>query len=148
MNYKKNITFSLVIVGTIPILSFLVSEYPANIGLCKYAYDSIGQLQGRTCIVDLSFLQPLFFLSLVTFIFLLPLYFLKEGVYLSWRKFALWYLPIVTFALIISPASEGNGLMSVGVGGDRESLTFFFSGLFAIISLILIIYKSIKLRGA
>ena len=78
MNYKKNIIFSLVSVGIIPILSFFVSEYPINIGLCRYVYNSTGELQGRNCIIDLGFLQPLFFLSLVTFIFLPPSTFSKK----------------------------------------------------------------------
>jgi len=83
--------------------------------------------------------------SFVIFIFLLPLYFLKEGVYLAWRKFGLWYLPIV--AVLILLAGGGSNGFNPGYGFDSESLTFFFSGLFALISLILIVSKSIKLKG-
>jgi len=146
MNYKKQNGVLLLISGIIPVISFLVTEYPNQIGLCKIVYGVSGEIQGRSCLFELGFLQPLFFLSFVAFIFLIPLYFLKEAVYLSWRKFAVWYLPIVAILILLAGSSGGNGF-NPGYGMDSESLTFFFSGLFAIISFILIIYKSIKLRG-
>jgi hypothetical protein len=89
--------------------------------------------------------QISFLFCFVFFIFSIPLYFFKEAVYLAWRKFALWYLPIV--AVLILSAGGGSNGFNPGYGMDTESLTFFFSGLFAFISLVLIIYKSIKLRG-
>jgi hypothetical protein len=82
----------------------------------------------------------LFFLSGILFVRLKI-----HPAYLAWRKFALWYLPIV--AIFILSAGGGSNGFNPGYGMDSESLTFFFSGLFAFISLILIIYKSVKLKG-
>jgi hypothetical protein len=143
MNYKKNILlFESILLALI--FGLVTIDVLTRKGLCDY--DIITGLKYFRCVAE-PFLQIISLFVVLAFIFLLPLYFLKEAVYLSWRKFALWYFPIVALILLFSPTSEGNGLMSVGVGGDRESLTFFFSGLFAFISLVLIIYKSIKLRG-
>ncbi len=75
------------------------------------------------------------------------LYFLKEAAYLSWRKFALRYLLVVAVILMLSANNGGGNGFNPGYGFDTESLTFFFSGLFFLVSLLLIIIKSWKLRG-
>lgn len=148
MNYKKQIRVLLVVFFLIPALSFVVTSYPTEFGLCKRVYESAEDLWGsRICIINMQFFQPLFFLSAVFFIFLIPLYFLKEAIYLSWRKFALWYLPIVGIILMLSSLNSGGNGFNPGYGFDTESLTFFFSGLFALISLLIIAVKSYKLRG-
>jgi len=147
MNYKKEIKISLLVLFVTYSLVVLFGVNNIFIsGDCVAVHGGIfSRCLGIALFPD-KFQSISFFLF-----FLLPflslLFFTKEAVYLAWRKFVLWYFPTVALILLFSPASEGNGLMSIGVGGDRESLTFFFSGLFAIISLFLIIYKSIKLRG-
>jgi hypothetical protein len=147
MNYKKQIKIFFLIVLACFVL--LIAS-----GLIKFLFGSdecTQYFEGRhfwLCLGAVFFpdkYQMLTFFSVVLLFFLPPLYFLKEAVYLAWRKFALWYLPIV--AVLILSAGGGSNGFNPGYGFDRESLTFFFSGLFAVISLILIIYKSTKLRG-
>jgi hypothetical protein len=142
MNYKKQILFLEGIFFSLIGLLFVIDYYSRDGALCDY--DVISGVKYLHCVL-LPFTQLIVLFSFVAFVFLIPLYFLKEAVYLSWRKFALWYLPIVA-VLILSAGGSGSGF-NPGYGMDTESLTFFFSGLFAIISLILIVYKSIKLRG-
>ena len=146
MNYKKQVKISLLISVFITVIAFVITSFPTEIGFCRNIYANSGYLMGSNCLVGMNIFSILFFFSSTTFFSLIPLYFLKEGVYLSWKKFALWYIPIVAIILLISPQSGGGGF-NPGYGFDQESLTFFFSGLFAVISLILITYKSIKLRG-
>lgn len=142
MNYKKQI--GIVAGVLLAVLSgiWMVETYTPG-GLCDY--DVITGLKYFNCVAEPAFqVIGLFLIAIIIFLF--PLYFLKEGVYLSWRKFALWYLPIaIIFILLVG--GSGSGGFNPGYGFDTESLTFFFSGLFAVISLILIIYKSIALRG-
>lgn len=146
MNYRKQIGRLLVVFFLVPSLAFLITSYPTKFGLCKHFFTSPGDLWGSTtCLINMEIFQPLFLFSVAIFIILIPLYFLKEAVYKTWRVFAVIYLPIVA-VLILSSGSGGNGF-NPGVGFDSESLTFFFSGLFAFISTILIIYKSMRLRG-
>lgn len=87
----------------------------------------------------------LFSLSLIVISFiLLPL---REETFFAWKKFAKIYLPIA-FAIILLFAfsSGGGGNWGLGGGMDTEGVTIFLSGLFFLISLILIVYKSWKLR--
>jgi hypothetical protein len=70
----------------------------------------------------------------------------KYPVYLSWRNFALLYIPLsLLIVLTSSDTPHGNGGFSYS--SDREFGTFAFPFLFVVISLILIVYKSTKLRG-
>jgi hypothetical protein len=87
--------------------------------------------------------QMLAIFSLVSFILSVIIYFLREEIFLSWWKFVKYYLPIAFF-LILGFSSGGGG--SFSMGNDMEAMIFFTAGLYFIISLVLIIYKSIKLR--
>jgi hypothetical protein len=142
MNYKKQIRLVLFCIFLLLILLSVSSiQYFFLEGECVNGFGGhIGE-----CLLFAIFPGSISLFSFVVFIFSIPLYFLKEGVYFAWRKFALWYLPIV--AILILSAGGGSNGFNPGYGMDTESLTFFFSGLFALISLVLIIYKSIKLRG-
>jgi hypothetical protein len=131
MNYKKQILLKIIITGLGLIASIVFLCNPGSGSIC---YGRYGE-NFPSVFLLLALLFPIF----------TAFYFLKEAVYLSWRKFAVWYLPIVAI-LILLAGGGGNGF-NPGYGMDSESLTFFFSGLFAIISFILIVYKSIKLRG-
>ncbi|MFA6493660.1 MAG: hypothetical protein WCT49_01290 [Candidatus Paceibacterota bacterium] len=84
-------------------------------------------------------LQAIGVLSLCLFIFLPPLYFLREEVYLAWRKFALWYLPIVAIPISFAGNSDSFGL-------TRELFTFYFSILFLTFSICIMIFKQLELK--
>jgi hypothetical protein len=138
MNYKKQIILSLVV-----IIAFSAGLAIPGIrdlffsGECARHY---GEHFGR-CLEVAMFpdeYQSLSLFLVILAIFHIILYFLKSHVYRSWRTFALVYLPIVGIILFIAPTSAGN------FGFDRESLTFFFSGVFAIVSAILMIVKSVR----
>lgn len=139
MNYKKQIILLLsvlvviVFFGVLKLLN-IQSEY------------CMGIIQ---CFPRLIFSAPYQYFvlpSLAVIPILFIMLFLKENVYLSWRKFALFYIPIAAFFISLSPESSGNGFFTVSLGFTREVAAMTFSGLFLIISLILIGYKSLKLR--
>ena len=85
--------------------------------------------------------------SLSVLLSLLPLYFLKEGVFKTWRTFALIYLPIAIFLIVISPEQLDQSFLGMSYGADRESTTIATAGLFVLVSYIIIIYKSYSLRS-
>ena len=60
----------------------------------------------------------------------------------SWLRFAKYYLPIAAALIILSPVSDGSIF-----GFDKEFMTWLLSGIFLVVSLILIIYKQIRLRA-
>ncbi|MCK9351202.1 MAG: hypothetical protein WCT49_00895 [Candidatus Paceibacterota bacterium] len=142
MNYKKQIKMAFIIAFLFylfPVFSLYREMFPD--GECELNHN--GNILRCLFFVLLPGLVALWMVVLM--FFLVALYFLKEAIFLSWRKFAVWYLPIVlAFTFLIGGGSNG---FNPGYGFDTESLTFFFSGLFALVSVILIIYKSIKLRG-
>ena len=95
-----------------------------------------------------SLIQTLGLFSLVIFVTSIILFFLREQIFHSWLRFAKWYLPIATLLILISSDSGGGLFIGFGGGYDREGMIWFTSGLFLIISLILIAVKSWKLRKA
>jgi hypothetical protein len=74
------------------------------------------------------------------FIFSMATYFLQEKTFFAWKKLTLWWLIVSFFLIIISPTDDNF------FGNIRENLTFIFSGVYVFVSIILIIYKSIKFR--
>lgn len=89
-------------------------------------------------------LEPLFFYSITLILLSSILYFLREGVFRSWLRFTKWYLSFAALAIILSLGSHGGW----GVGNifDTELVIMFSAGFFFIISLVLIVYKSYRLR--
>jgi len=67
----------------------------------------------------------------------------SKKIFHSWLKFAIPYLVLATILISISPSSNA------GIYGlDSELIAWFTSGLFLIISLLIISIKSWKLRKA
>jgi len=130
------------------VLSVIFSE-PLRFGVCRNIYTWIPQNDGvevTGCSDDTGIAQAPGMFSFIVFLLSLILLFLHKEIFQSWKIFTYWWLPI-SFLFILGAPSSGGG--SIGIGGsiDREIVTWWFAGLFLVISLILIIYKSIKLRG-
>jgi len=140
MGYKKQVRLLLILTFVLTVGIFAVFYFE------KESLSILSELFGKR--IYYSDIAPagesIFFLSATLLLSLIPLYFLKEGIYKAWRKFAVIYLPIAILWIAASDPYGGGGY--VGMLDSREQVTFFVSGLFLLISLILIIYKSIKLR--
>jgi hypothetical protein len=147
MKYYERILWGILVISPLTFFYELSLLFPNNFGYCDKGDDVCGVLyapyQETASLVS--------FISILLFYVSLILLVRKKAypAYLAWRKFAIWYLSITAsllFILWIRSGGVGSGF-NPGYGFDTESLVFFFSGLFAIISIILILYKSIKLRG-
>jgi cytochrome bd-type quinol oxidase subunit 2 len=127
----KNKTLIVILFISLILLAgtFLVCPTPTDVCL---RYDELS-------VFLILFSAPVFLLSLI-------LLFLREEIFRSWKHFAYWWLPISAFFIMLAPSTD-RGSFDFGMGFDREAVTWFFAVLFFLISLILIIYKSIKLRG-
>ena len=88
--------------------------------------------------------QFLFLFSIILIIVNFPLTFLKKEIFTSWWKFARIYVPISAILTILSGSGRGGGY--IGLTSDYESTAWFTAGLFFILSLIIIIYKTISIR--
>lgn len=89
-------------------------------------------------------------LSFVLFsisIFLLSLIFLftREEIFRFWVKFAKYYLPIAALLIILSPETGGGGF-GLSLGFDAELTTWWTAGVFFIVSIVIIIYRTISIR--
>ncbi|MFC1775669.1 hypothetical protein ACFLY0_02360 [Patescibacteria group bacterium] len=128
--YKRNIIKYLEISFVGIILSLILLNAP-EIGFCVNCYG----------LADVGQPLSLLFLSLVViFTFL---FFAKKMVFTTWKKFAIPYLIFSTIILLI-PSGGMGGFM--GGGPDNEFFAIILSGLFLIISLLIIAIKSWKLR--
>ena len=87
-----------------------------------------------------------FFWFLVPVVFIFPFsvvtYFLKDQIFHSWIKFTYYWIPISMFLVLIIPGGGGRGSFPSLI--DAESISIIMSGLYLIISLIIVIIGSIK----
>lgn len=96
-----------------------------------------------------------FFTNLGTFIFsfslalsltLFLLLFFRETVFTAWKKFAKWYIPIAAILIFLTAGTFTGGSWGPSTDLDAEGMSILASVLFFFISLIVIGWKSWKLR--
>ncbi len=101
----------------------------------KFCFRFFDNLLIRTIALSLLPFLPLFLLSLIT-------YKMKDEVFTAWISFAKWWVPLSMFAILITPVDDG-GSWSIPLKGPVALLT---TGLFFVISLIIICWKHFALR--
>lgn len=131
INQKVVLYFSLLI-----LVIHSVAKYSTEIGLCPSYPNNCN---------DVSYIVVIYtFIFIFVFLFSIITFFMKEKVASSWRFFSVWavvlslilitFLPTYTHGLDFVPLTKGTGILAL-------------STLYAFISLILIIFKSIQLRN-
>jgi len=130
---KKNILW-MSLIGT-SIFSFL---------LFLVLNDSCGNYY-EFCKSTFVLTTNLLFIFPVIFLFSLITYKMRESTFRSWLHFSYWWVSISVLLVLIIPNGQGGGYMPSLL--DKESVAFIMSFFYSVISLILITYKSIKLRG-
>jgi len=93
---------------------------------------------------DYSITDPLVNLAIGVTLASFLSYVSDERVQRSWKRLAVWLIPTMLVITYITP-SDADNLLS-GVTG-REPVSIALSAIFFLVSLILIAYKSWKLRG-
>jgi hypothetical protein len=69
-------------------------------------------------------------------------FFQKEEIFFSWRKFTFGYLLFYAFVLIVSPW-QADAYIPI----SKETMSFLFTGIYAIASIIFVFTKACKLKG-
>lgn len=87
-----------------------------------------------------SIAQVLLVYSVVHLLIFLVLRIVVSSIFDSWKILAFIYLPLALMLIIITP--ETGGFMQP----DREIMTWWTAGGFVVISLVLIVYKQIRLK--
>jgi len=88
-------------------------------------------------------IMGLFLFPLFIFIATLLMNRKKEAVFDSWWKFTRVYIPLSFFLILITPGGPSSGLINI----DSELVTWWLSGIFLFVSIVLIMVKSRKLRS-
>ena len=126
----KKTVFLTSLVGTL--VAYVLTD-PLRFGFCRNIYtfgESVGCLDELVPMFGLViglFAVTLLILSAVT-------YFLKEGVFRAWVRFAYWWIPVSLVFIYLAGGWSGGGFGIPNVL-DQESVAIIFSGLFVIISL-------------
>jgi hypothetical protein len=84
----------------------------------------------------------LFLFSIVVLIFSSVTYFLKEDIFRFWIKFTYYWIPISMLLVLAIPSNSSGGFFPSLI--DKESVAILMSGLFCIISFIIIIVMFVK----
>ena len=126
---KKNILFSsfslsLVFLGT---LYYIENVCRSGSFRCSSLYEIVWMVSG--------IFLPIFISSCI-------LYFIKDEIFYTWKTFTEKYIIVYLLILIISPS-----ITDAYIPISKETMSLLFSVVYFLLSLILIIYKSIKLRG-
>ena len=148
MKKVKMLTF--VVVTVLFLVGFLLtSDFLFNVfGYCPEGEGYIFGSESR-CFNHLgdSIGQPLLMLSLSLMIITFILLFLRPEIFKTWSKFAMVAIPLGAILIALTPVQSSSGVIAgLGIGEDRESVTWAVSILFLLISLTIIVIKSIKLR--
>lgn len=87
------------------------------------------------CLEDIGF--AFFYYALSILVISVLIYKVRDEVFRAWVKFATWWAPVQIFLVLIFPVSGGGYLISI----DKQFAAIILSGLFTIVSLLLIIWK-------
>ncbi len=150
-NHKQKLLIILLLSCVLFLLA-LVLLNPLSFGICKstYTWDPTGNGTSEIgCLDNDSTGQALAMFSVLLILFSIILLFRPEQIFQSWKKFAMWWLPLSAFLVFVMPSTGGSGgFGGGGLGGpDREIMTWFTAGVFFLVSLAIIVRKSLKLRG-
>lgn len=96
------------------------------------------------CLDKIEFILPILFVFFPTFIFSLITYRMREEVFQSWFRFAVWWVPVMVYVtyFMLLHKDEGGGYV-----GDMGATAFIFSLLYAIFIIVSLV-KIIRARSA
>ena len=126
---KKKILF-VSLIGTI--LGFLITGLPMLTFWCGAG--------NYTCWDRLEFVGNLLLIFLPLFLFSLITYKMRDEVFRTWLRFAYVWIPVSLVFIYLAGGWSGGGFGIPNVL-DQESVSIIFAGLFALISLLLIVWK-------
>src|SRR3989338_9344774 len=87
-----------------------------------------------------SVAEPLFVIALSLLFVSFFLFLVREGVFRAWLRFAYWWIPVSLVFIYLAGGWSGGGF-GIPAVLDQEFVSLILSGLFVLISLLLIAYK-------
>jgi hypothetical protein len=116
---------------SIMVIVYVVSYFNKILGL-PYSYDNFCCVDDRVANLFLLFIP-------ISVIYIFVLFSQRESLFLGWKKYTFFYMLLYFMVYFVVP-TQGDGL----VWFQRETVSFFGSVLYFLISLVVIVYKSIN----
>ncbi len=137
MDIKKKKQIVLILSSILLIIAYVITN---NTSFEFFGFCSPGD---PACVNDFNYYgiiilyaaKPIFLVSLI-------LLFVKDKVFELWQKFAVWYLPIAAILIWLIPEPGSGDFLAP----SNIMFTEWFFWLYALISVVLIAYKSIGLK--
>ncbi|HRY82978.1 MAG TPA: hypothetical protein P5099_03925 [Candidatus Moranbacteria bacterium] len=134
--YYWRIVVSLISLFGIVVGYLIFSPY--NYGLCNLSGEYCMFSSLKKTLAEPLFMVSMFFLSASFFLF-----FVNDSIFKKWLCFALGWFLLTTILIILAPVSTGGWM---NFGPTKELVSIWMGSLFVILSLIQIIWQSIKAR--
>lgn len=137
MTYTKQLLIIVLLIA-VAVISVILYGYSIEFTGCGTEFFCLKRL--FTSVL----LAPIVIPLLSLFISIIPLFFLKEQVYKSWRKFAIFAIPVIAIFIFLSPTRVPGDYITLGF--DREVASMLFSIVFLVISWCIAIVKTLKTK--
>lgn len=133
----------ILIISVIGTLVGYVLSNPLVFGICqrKYLFNNI---QGCLDSTISGIGEPLLIFSILLVVILSILLFLNKNIFKSWLRFAAWWIPLSIILIVITPETSNSWMPLYFIG--KGTVTVLMAGIFSIISLILIAWKTFAAR--
>lgn len=132
MNYRKKIVLFIAFAIIIFLVGGYLFQYPERVGIC--APNNLECID--FFVFDLQ--QPIRSALPLVIVTLIVLLFTSERIYHTWKKFALFAIPLEVLWIASTPTYCG-GIVCF----DKNAVAWFASSLFLVISLIIILVSSL-----
>ena len=129
----------LILVSLIGSIIGCLIIYPDKFGICSL----IGNVNCYYNFPVFSIGEPLLNFSVCIFVVAIIINFFPENIFHFWTRFAYWWILLSALIIFLSPITNHDWGI---VNPTREIMSWVMGGLLIIISLLLIAFKSYKLR--
>jgi len=102
----------------------------------------LNHVDSINCMREVFDISMIFYIFPFVFLFSLITYFLKEEIFKAWSTFTYFWVPVAMIFVFIMPSSSGGGFFPSLL--DKQLIAILMSGLYLIISLIIVIYKVVQ----
>ena len=126
--------FFFIAVLSLVVLQFVLI-FPEKIGICSLIKSS----ECNRGFINSIYRDPLYILSISVLLMSITTFFISNTVFNVWKKFTYFCIPLFLILVLLTPETTGNMLFDM----DKEFVSMVLSGLYIIISLLLIIIMSI-----
>ena len=136
---KKHISLALISLAFLGL--GLMFEGATTNGLCLV--DAVYHDTSCTKLYVQTLGEPIFFFSMSLLLVSIALFFVREEVFKSWRRFAYWAVPISIIILWLAPTSTPGGIGISFLDFSKQTASWLVSSAFLLISLWIIVSRSL-----